>query len=362
MVVGVVVALNNGKEKDSAKPNVQNEEAKQVLKEAIEVVAADDGSLHANHLYIPWTINKLGNTFFLSQRDGLVVQIDGDFGVVDVQNVETTEDILHEGEGGFLGFTLAADFDKTKRAFAYHTYKKDKQILNRIISLKLENNTWKEEDILVDGIPGGKVNNGGRIQIGPDKMLYATTGDTGNPETAQDQNNLAGKILRVALNGDVPKDNPFENSYVYSLGHRNPQGLVWDDSGKLYSSEHGESGHDEINLIQGGKNYGWPVVQGNETADNMVAPLHHSGDSTWAPSGMAYSDGKLFIASLAGKQIFTYNIENHAVSEFYGEAGRLRDVLIQDDVLFTITNNHDNRGQPTEKDDRLIEISLAGKF
>ncbi|WP_164670995.1 PQQ-dependent sugar dehydrogenase [Virgibacillus doumboii] len=335
------------------------QDAVKVSEGSIEVVSSDDGSIDANNLFIPWTINKSGNNFFLSQRDGTVIRINGEFGLVDVQSVDVTEEILHKGQGGFLGFTLVPEFEATNMALAYHTYEKDGEILNRIVSLTLEDNVWKEKDVLLEGIPGGEINNGGRIQVGPDGMLYVTTGDTGQPEYAQDLDNLAGKILRMELNGDIPNDNPFEGSYVFSYGHRNPQGFAWDDEGNLYSSEHGEDGHDEINLIEAGKNYGWPEIQGNEEAENMVTPLHHSGDDTWAPSGMAYDDGELYIASLAGAKIFTYNLANGETNEFFSDVGRLRDVLIEDDSLFTITNNHDSRGEPKEKDDRMISIPLT---
>ncbi|MFF2448313.1 PQQ-dependent sugar dehydrogenase [Neobacillus sp. NPDC058068] len=337
------------------------QDANEVIKRAVEVAVSDDGSVNANHLNIPWTVNKNGSWIFLSQRDGSVIQIDGNLGLVDVQNVKVSENIFHEGEGGFLGFTLAPDFATSKRAFAYHTYKKDGKTLNRIISLKLKSNTWMEEKVLLDGIPGGVVNNGGRIKIGPDGMLYATTGDVGQSNNAQKLDSLAGKILRMNVNGSIPADNPYKNSYIYSYGHRNPQGLAWDNDKNLYSSEHGESGHDEINLIQAGKNYGWPVIQGDEEAKDMMKPIIQSGEKTWAPSGMAFNDGKLFVASLAGKKIFTYDLTNKQFHEFYGDAGRLRDVLVENNELYTITSNRDKRGKPTEKDDRLIHLSLTEK-
>ncbi|MFS0672003.1 PQQ-dependent sugar dehydrogenase [Ornithinibacillus sp. 179-J 7C1 HS] len=341
---------------------VQNDQdAIQVFEDSIEVVASEDGNINANKLFIPWTINKNAGTFYLSQRDGTVVEIDGDFGIVEVQNVDVSEEILHKGESGFLGFTLAPDFEDSKRAFAFYTYDKDGDMVNRIVSLVLDESTWKEEDVILDNIPGGELNNGGRIKIGPDNMLYATTGDLGQGELAQDLDSLAGKILRMDLNGDVPSDNPFEDSYVFSYGHRNSQGLTWDDQGNLYSSEHGEDGHDEINLIEAGKNYGWPVIQGDEEREDMVSPVVHSGDSTWAPSGMAFNDGQLYISSLAGKKIFTFDLATETIADFYDEAGRLRDVFIEEDALFVITSNHDNRGEPTDKDDRLIHLPLAEK-
>lgn len=341
--------------------SVQKQDAVEVMEKAVEVSVSDDGAVNANHLYIPWTINKDGSSFFLSQREGSVIQIDGDLGLVSVQDVKLSEEIFNEGEGGFLGFTLGEDFAKSKKGFAYYTYQKNGEILNRIVSLKLENDTWTEEKVLLDKIPGGEINNGGRIKIGPDGMLYATTGDNGESENAQNLDSLAGKILRMDVNGGIPADNPFENSYVYSFGHRNPQGLAWDSDKNLYSSEHGESGHDELNLIQAGKNYGWPEIQGDEEAEGMMKPLIHSGDATWAPAGMAFNDGKLFVASLAGKKIFTYDLADKEYSEFYTEAGRLRDVLVDNNELFTITSNRDNRGNPTDKDDRLIHIPLTEK-
>ncbi|TFJ94775.1 quinoprotein glucose dehydrogenase [Lentibacillus salicampi] len=367
IIIGLVLFINTDDNKKAEENHAaQNQElyqkeSVQVLEDTVKVVSTDDGEINANNLRIPWTVNKSENTFFLSQRDGNIVEIDGDFGLVEVQTVDVSETIYHEGQAGFLGFELAPDFEDSNQAFAYHTYEKDGEILNRIVSLTLEDNTWKEENVLLDGIPGGDMNTGGRIAIGPDNMLYATTGDTGQPDTAQDLDNLAGKILRMELDGAIPEDNPFESSYVYTYGHRNSQGLAWDEQGKMYSSEHGEDGHDEINLIEAGNNYGWPVIQGDEEAEDMVAPIHHSGEETWAPSGMAYNDGELFVASLAGSQIFTYNIADQEVNEFFDDAGRLRDVMIDENALFTITNNHDDRGNPSQEDDRLIHISLTGE-
>ncbi|MFA1819522.1 sorbosone dehydrogenase family protein [Virgibacillus oceani] len=368
LVAGVIFFINTPEE-DSADESPDstsaededlfNQEAAEVLQNSVEVVATDDGSINANNLFIPWTINKDGSKFFLSQRDGMIVEIDADFGIVDVQTVEVTKDILHEGEGGFLGFTLDPDFETNNMAYAYHTYESNGNSLNRIVSLSLQDKIWKEEEVLLENIPAGEINSGGRIEIGPDDMLYATTGDTGQSELAQQLDSLAGKILRMEKDGQIPESNPFPDSYVFSYGHRNAQGMAWDEDGNFYSSEHGETGHDEINLIEAGGNYGWPVIEGDEEYEDMITPIHHSGEETWAPSGMAYYNGELYVASLAGSKLFTYDLESQTENDFFGDVGRLRDVFIDDNALFTITNNHDDRGTPNEEDDQLIHIPMT---
>ncbi len=335
---------------DNQQSAKNNSDAIDVFSRQAEVITTD--------LNIPWNINKHDNTFYLSQRAGNIMKVDGVSGTKTVQNVELTKEVLHEEEGGFLGFLLAPDFDVSKEAFAYHTYQQAGEVFNRIIVLKLNDNTWKEVKILLEGIPGGRIHNGGRIKIGPDGKLYATAGDGGNPENAQNVEILAGKILRMELDGTVPKDNPFKNSYVYSYGHRNPQGIDWDDQGKLYSSEHGQTAHDEINLIEPGKNYGWPIIEGNQKAPNMVSPFYQTGNDTLAPSGIAIKGNKLYVANLRGESIRVINLADRTVDTLFENAGRMRDVLIEDNTLFTITNNRDGRGNPREGDDKLIKISL----
>ncbi|RZT16521.1 glucose/arabinose dehydrogenase [Fictibacillus sp. BK138] len=327
-------------------------------KDAVEVLARQ-AKVITTDLDIPWNITKQNNTFYLSQRPGYIVKVDADSGTKTVQDIEVTKKILHSGEGGLLGFILAPDFDTSQEAFAYHTYRDNGGVFNRIIVLKLDGNRWRENGIIIEGIPGGRIHNGGRIQIGQDGKLYATAGDAGNPENAQNLNTLAGKILRMNLDGTIPPDNPFDNSYVYSYGHRNPQGLAWDQNGNLYSSEHGQSAHDEINLIEPGKNYGWPVIEGDEQETGMVSPIFHSGDDTWAPSGMAIKDNKIYASNLRGEQILVFNLAEKTVDTFFQGAGRMRDVLIEGNQLYTITNNRDGRGTPREGDDKLLKLPLV---
>ena len=200
--------------------------------------------------------------------------------------------------------------------------------------------------------------NGGRVKIGPDHKLYVTTGDAGDKANAQERQSLAGKILRLALDGKVPADNPFPHSYVFSYGHRNPQGLAWNEDGHLYSAEHGPTAHDEINRIVPGHNYGWPVITGGETKKGLETPLFHSGDETWAPSGLSFADGKLYIAGLRGVQIRRFDLTHERSERIFQGVGRLRDVWVDDRAIYVITNNRDGRGDPEQEDDRLLKLNL----
>jgi glucose/arabinose dehydrogenase len=174
---------------------------------------------------------------------------------------------------------------------------------------------------------------------------------------AQDLKNLAGKILRMELNGEIPVDNPFTDSYIYSYGHRNSQGLTWNDDGsQMYSADHGPIGYDEINFIQLGKNYGWPVIKGDEEKEGMEGPLIHSGSSTWAPSGIDYLEGKLYVAGLRGEKLLTFDIEAESIEVVIEDIGRIRDVLVHDGEIYIITNNRDGRGEPKPSDDRLLKL------
>ncbi|XBO86866.1 PQQ-dependent sugar dehydrogenase [Bacillus licheniformis] len=185
--------------------------------------------------------------------------------------------VHQEGEGGLLGFVLHPDFKNNQEAYVYHTYKDGDHLKNRIIKLTLDRLTWTETEELLADLPGGVIHNGGRMAIGPDQKLYITTGDAGEREWAQQPEKMAGVILRMELDGTIPADQPFSSSYVYSFGHRNPQGLAWIGR-QLYSSEHGQSGYDEVNKIKPGANYGWPVIEGSDEKQGMKAPLIHSGE------------------------------------------------------------------------------------
>lgn len=311
----------------------------------------------AEKLHTPWSIQFDEDTIYVSEREGHIVKISN--GSVTRQKVKLNKRLKVQGEGGFLGIQFAPDFHESHQAYAYHTYEEGGKTLNRVVVLQEKNGGWEELKSYLEGIPGGNIHNGGRLAIGPDHMLYITTGDSGVDKLAQDVKSTAGKILRMTLDGKVPSDNPFAKSYVYSYGHRNSQGIAWDKLGHMFSSEHGPSGdpggHDEINLIEKGKNYGWPVIIGNAKKEGMVTPLYQTGDTAIAPSGIAVDpEGQLLVATLIGKKLYRFNPETKQLATMLEGEGRLRDVKLHNGDIYVLTNNTDGRGNPSANDDRLL--------
>ncbi|MGG4143410.1 PQQ-dependent sugar dehydrogenase [Paenibacillus algorifonticola] len=314
----------------------------------------------AEKLRAPWVIAFAGDVIYVSEREGHIVRIEGDQSTR--QNVNLSKSVHGGGENGFLGFLLAPDFEQSQQAYAYHTYEENGEMLNRVVQLKHTGESWDETRVMLEGIPGAYNHDGGRMAYGPDKLLYMTTGDAQQPELSQDKDSLAGKILRMTLAGEVPADNPFPDSYVYSYGHRNPQGLAWTDTGVMLVTEHGPSGspggHDEINVIEPGGNYGWPTVYGDQTGSGMTPPVYHTGEPAIAPSGAAIDDqNRMLIATLVGSALYRYDAATKDMSVVFDGEGRLRDVKIKDGRVYVITNNTDGRGNPAKTDDRLLIVN-----
>ncbi|NIK13070.1 PQQ-dependent sugar dehydrogenase [Alkalibacillus almallahensis] len=331
---------------ENGDPNGKNVEELTFLEEPETVV--DD-------LNSPWNIVKNDDEFYMTERSGSIVYYDGEN--MERQTIELEQEVASgQGEGGLLGMVLDPEDDQT--AYIYHTYQTGEGMFNRIVAIELSDQTWQETEILVDEIPAGRIHDGGRLAIGPDDYLYATTGDAGDENLSQETDNLAGKILRMDFDGSIPDDQPFEDSLIYSYGHRNPQGLDWNENDELYSSEHGSTAYDEINHIEPGNNYGWPVVRGDDTADGMEPPTIHSGEETWAPSGAAFDDeGNLLVTGLAGQSLYRFDIESGNQEIILDDEGRLRDILVADGEAYVLTNNTDGRGNPEEGDDRLLKIA-----
>jgi glucose/arabinose dehydrogenase len=327
----------------------------------------------AERLDVPWALDFApdGRLFF-TERPG-TVRVIQQGRLLPRPVITFPAPFVSEGEGGLLGIAVDPDFAVNHYLYVYHTYREQENVYNRVVRLKEDNNRASLDKVLLDRIPGGLIHNGGRLKIGPDRRLYITTGDAGVPERAQVLASLAGKILRLNLDGTIPADNPFRHSPVYSWGHRNPQGIAWSPQGSMYSSEHGAFAHDEINLIEPGANYGWPMIQGDQQASGMRAPNLHSGETTWAPSGMAFvATGpwrdQLFVANLRGEQILKIAFQPanprsiQAVEAFYrNKYGRIRDVVQgRDGFLYLLTNNRDGRGEPRPGDDAIIRLRPSG--
>jgi len=244
-------------------------------------------------------------------------------------------------------------------SYTYYTSQNGNRISRFTLNEKLENET-----VLVDNIPGGSIHNGGRLKFGPDGKLYATTGEAGSQPLAQNINSTGGKILRINKDGTVPSDNPFGN-YVYSYGHRDPQGITWNPlTREMYSSEHGATRNDEINIIVKGGNYGWPLYQGTESAQGYIRPLVVYNDFTLAPSGITYYNGALYVSGLRGSQLRKIILsagENSATGEeaLFTNLGRIREVVEHDGYLYITTSNRDGRGIPQSGDDKIIRIKIT---
>lgn len=315
----------------------------------------------AQHLEIPWSLAFLPDgSIIFTERPGRVRLMDAQKGLL-AEPLLTINEVSAQGEGGLLGIALHPDFAHNQFVYVYYTYQSSGRLANRVVRFRLSANTLTDSRIVLDGIPAGSIHDGGRLKFGPDGLLYITTGNSGNANLAQDKSSLAGKILRVNDDGTIPSSNPFSGSPVYSFGHRNPEGLAWDAQGRLWEMEHGSTAYDELNLIEAGKNYGWPVVRGDEKAEGMVNPVLHSGSDTWAPSGMAYLDGSLYFAGLRGQSLFRAVIGDHSVTlsrYLEGNFGRLREVVVgPDGLLYLLTSNRDGRGGPTAEDDQMIRIN-----
>ncbi|MCH9659152.1 PQQ-dependent sugar dehydrogenase [archaeon] len=327
----------------------------------------------AENLSVPWSIDWIhdGTAIFTERNGHLRIIQDGKL----LQEPLLSFDVGGV-EGGMLGVAVDPDYSENNFIYLYFTQNEFLSTSNNLVRYQLTDGVLTEDKVLIEDIPGGPFHDGGRIQFGPDGKIYVTTGDAGNSSLSQDLNSLGGKILRINSDGTVPEDNPWQSSPIYSIGHRNPQGLDWDVAGNLVATEHGPSGlrgvgHDEINLIVPGANYGWPDVIGDEAAAGMKNPLLHTGDDTWAPSGSEFYDGdkmqqwigKYFVATLRGNHlhVIDLDLEDNSVTSheklFQDEFGRIRDVQTgPDGFLYLLTSNQDGRGSPKANDDKILRV------
>jgi aldose sugar dehydrogenase len=316
----------------------------------------------AENLQTPWSLvlSKDGRVFF-TERIGTIRMLNANgtlahdpVGYIRVDQV---------GEGGLLGIDLHPNFISNHEIYIYHTYSNSSGIYNRVMLLVENENKIVDSQIILDGIPGGRFHDGGRLKFGPDNKLYISTGDAGFAELSQNKSSLAGKILRINDDGTIPIDNPFRGSAIYAYGFRNVQGLTWHpETRELYASDHGATGNDEINVVRAGSNYGWPYEECSNEG-KYTAPVICFNPSI-APSGIAIPNssklgysGDLLLATLKGSQLRSIDLYTGEQNNILVGYGRLRDVVEgYNGSLFVLTSNTDGRGLIQENDDKILRI------
>ncbi|GAB2908787.1 PQQ-dependent sugar dehydrogenase [Streptomyces sp. NPDC059173] len=316
----------------------------------------------------PWGLAALpGGDLLVSSRDeGTIHRIDGESGKQTL--LGSVPGAAPAGEGGLLGLAVPSTFGADQLVYAYVTTASD----NRIVRMSYDEQRpagrqLGAPDTVLRGIPKGRIHNGGRIAFGPDKMLYAGTGEAGDTELSQDKESLAGKILRMTPDGEPVHGNPEADSVVYSYGHRNVQGLAWDAEKRLWAAEFGQNTWDELNLIEPGGNYGWPEVEGEGGEEGFIDPVAQWKTSEASPSGIAYAEGSIWMAGLRGERLWRIPLSGEKAGEpladpqafLEGEHGRLRTVVSAgSDRLWLVTSNTDGRGTTKPGDDRVLQVEV----
>jgi len=330
----------------------------------------------AENLYVPWSLVFTSpDRMLVTERSGTIREIVN--GELRTEPVYQFNDIAAQDEAGLMGMAIDPAYLDNNYLYACYTYQQDGSLFNRVVRLRDGVGQITLDGTVIEQIPSASNHAGCRLAFAPDGTLFVTAGDALQPEKAQDITSLAGKILRVNSDGSIPQDNPFPNSPVYSLGHRNPQGLDWDlDSGLLYATEHGPSGFDgapggdEINLIQAGGNYGWPLVSHEESMEGMISPLIVFTPAEAPAAGMFYSGsvfsqyaGDFFFGALRGEGLVRVRLldgdprEIIEVEKIIDTVGRIREVVEgPDGYIYFTTSNRDGRGTLNSGDDRIYRL------
>ncbi|MEU8888783.1 PQQ-dependent sugar dehydrogenase [Streptomyces sp. NPDC048442] len=320
----------------------------------------------AKGLKSPWGLAALpdGDLLVSSRDEGTLTRVDAETGKATA--VGKVAGAAPAGEGGLMGLALSPSYATDHQVYAYFTTESDNRIARMLYDDKRPaGQQLGAADTVFKGIPKGVVHNGGRIAFGPDKMLYAGTGETGERGLAQDPKSLAGKILRMTPDGEPVHGNPEADSVVYSLGHRNVQGLAWDKDRRLWAAEFGQDTWDELNLVEPGKNYGWPEVEGKANRAGFVDPVAQWKTSEASPSGIAVAEGSVWMAGLKGERLWRIPLDGAnpvaPPQAFFAEKyGRLRTVLaLGGDELLVVTSETDSRGTPEPGDDRILKVKVT---
>jgi glucose/arabinose dehydrogenase len=311
----------------------------------------------AEHLQVPWGVTFLPDgTALVGERDTTRVLAIGDGHVHEVGRVEAASP---QGEAGLLGLAASPSYASDQLVYAYVSTAAD----NRVVKMRYADGRLGAPVPVLTGIPNGFIHDGGRLLFAPDGNLLVSTGETGRPELAQDRQSLGGKILRITPSGDPAPGDPFPGSPVWTLGHRNVQGLAFDRRGRLWATEFGQDTWDELNLIRRGDNYGWPMFEGRGHRAGYQDPLVTWHTDEASPSGLAYLGGSLWAGALRGTRLWQVPLTREGVRRprawFIGDYGRMRTVTVAPGGhLWVTTSNRDGRGTPAPGDDRILEIAL----
>ena len=316
----------------------------------------------ATGLDAPWSVVPLaGGGALLSQRDdGAVLELTAGG---ELREAGVVPGVVSGGESGLHGLALLTSGD-TPMLFAYFGAADD----NRVVRMPLHGEPGSfelgEPEVVLDRIPRANTHDGGRLAFGPDGYLYVTTGDAQRRDAPQDPDALGGKILRLTTDGDPAPGNPW-GTRVWSMGHRNVQGIAWTADGTMWASEFGQNTWDELNRIEPGANYGWPLVEGVAGREGLIDPVAQWATSDASPSGIAAAGDTVFVAGLRGERLWQVDTRvdgevDDPVEAFAGEYGRLRDVVaVPDGSLWVLTSNTDGRGSPRPDDDLLLRVELV---
>ncbi len=360
-------------EKEAAR-GVQTFKTKDGVALRVETVAAG--------LEVPWSLAFPSATRILvAERPGRIRVIDG--GVLRASPLAVLADIESSGETGLMGLTLAPDYERSRLLYVSYAYDSRPGIAVRVVRFRDEGTRLSDRKVILERIPAARLHAGCRLRFGPDGKLYVTTGDATERQLAQRLDSLAGKTLRLNPDGSIPSDNPFPGSAIFSLGHRNSQGLDWHPAtGLQFQTEHGPSGFDgpgggdEVNIVEAGRNYGWPLVHHRQSREGLVSPLLEFTPAI-APAGASFVTGEklpslrgdFLFACLRGERLVRVRLDPKNPRRvidvehlFVGEFGRLREVIgSPDGALYFTTSNRDGRGSVRKGDDRILRLTESSK-
>lgn len=362
---------DGGKQPDTPKSSPPSSTPASPSEQAAAEVPPAKGSVKVvrtvtEDLNTPWGLAPLpeGGLLVSSRDEATISRIAPETG--EKTELGEVPGVAPAGEGGLMGLAVSPDYASDHMIYAYFTSESDNRIVRMLYDPeKPEGEQLGAPDTILRGIPKGTNHNGGRIAFGPDQMLYASTGERYEGPLAQDKKSLGGKILRITPDGEPAPGNPFDNSPVYSYGHRNVQGLAWDGKQRLWASEFGQNTWDELNQIQPGGNYGWPEVEGKGGESGFIDPVAVWGTDEASPSGIAMAEGSVWMAGLKGERLWRIPLDATKASAdpqafLEGDYGRLRTVVSAGgNKLWLVTSETDGRGSPENGDDKILELEVT---